>query len=409
MLDQSILARYARAVVSSCLRVRDSDPVAIHAEPAHLPLVEALTEAAYAVGARFVDVMLVDPRVRRARLRFASEDGLGYQPAWHDQRMRRLIVDRAALISINAPAEPDVMADTDPARGARERSSRIPGVGVYLRAVQRAQLRFCVITWPLDGWSTTAYPDLSPAEATRLVAIDLAHFCRIGPGDGDGTAAWDRHLATLVRRAETLSDLQLDRIELRGPGTDLSVGLVDGGRFLAAEETTAFGDRYCANLPTEEVFTSPDPRRTEGTFRCTRPLTLEGRRMTGIHGRFRRGRIVEVGADRASDQAFLTGYLERDRGAARLGELALVDSTSRIGQSGRTYGITLLDENAVCHIAFGAGFAVARTPGRGTAVNGSSIHTDVMIGAPEIEVTGHRRDGSAVPLIIDGVWASALR
>ena len=155
-------------------------------------------------------------------------------------------------------------------------------------------------------------------------------------------------------------------------------------------------------MPTEEVFTSPDPRRTTGTFRCTRPLTLDGRRIDGIHGRFASGRLVEVGADNESDRSYLASYLARDRGAARLGEVALVDATSRIGLTGRTYGITLLDENAASHIAFGSGYSSTRHPD-GERVNDSQIHVDVMIGAPDMEVTGYTAAGQPVPVVRDGL------
>jgi aminopeptidase len=407
MWDAPTLERYADVVLRSCLAVRPDDTIAIHGEPAHRDLIVALTASAYRHGAGLVDVQFVEPRVRRARVVEATEEGLARQPAWAERRMRDLIAARGASISINGPSEPTLLNGVDPGRSVRERTSRVPGQGAYLRAVMANRLRFCVVSYPLPGWAASAYPDLSPQEATSRVADDLAWFCRIGPQDGLGTGAWERHVDALSRRAEGLTALALDRIELRGPGTDLVVGLAPGASFLAADERTVHGDRFRANLPTEEVFTSPDPRRVDGTFRCTRPLTLEGRRITGIAGRLAGGRIVEVDADEPDDRDFLAAYLARDRGAGRLGELALVDSTSRIGQSGRTYGITLLDENAVSHIAFGSGFDASR-PSGAPRPNRSAIHVDVMVGAPEVDVTGVTVAGARVPLIADGVWQGEL-
>ena len=407
MLPEPIRARYAELVVGSCLAIRDGDLLAIHGEPAHRDLAEALAAAAYARGARYVDTVFVDPRLRRARILGSAEEWLPYQPGWAEKRMRDLVAARGASISINGPSEPGLLNDADPRRAAMERSSRIPGLPVYSRAVVANRLRFCVIADPLPGWAGVAYPDLAPDAAARRVGADLARFCRIGPDDGDGTAAFDRHIATLARRGDQLTALALDSVELRGDGTRLTVGLEPGGLFVAADEETVFGDRFRANLPTEEVFTSPDPRRTEGTFRCTRPLTLDGRRIDGIHGRFVGGRLVEVGAGSDADTAYLTAYFARDRDAGRLGELALVDTASRIGQSGRTYGITLLDENAVSHIALGSGYGSTRAPGA-RRVNASAIHVDVMIGAPELEVTGIGSRGRRIPLIRDGVWQGEL-
>jgi aminopeptidase len=404
---QQTLERYADLAMRSCLFVREDDVIALHGEPLHRDLLVALAASAYRAGAAYVDVAFVEPRVRHARLVGSAERHLGFQPGWADRRMRDLVAARGASVSINGPTEPSLMNDVDPRVNALERSTRVPGGAAYSRAVMANRLRFCVLSYPHPGWAAAVYPELSPAAATSRVAADVAWFCRIGPDDGDGTATWDAHVAGLARRAATLTALRLDRIEFHGAGTDLVVGLGRGARFVAADEETVHGDRFRANLPTEEVFTGPDPKRAEGTFRCTRPLTLDGRRITGIHGRLAAGKLVELTADVAADADYLRRYLSRDRGAGRLGELALVDGSSRIGQSGRTYGITLLDENAVSHIAFGSGYATTRVPG-GDPVNASGIHVDVMIGGPEVAVTGVTSGGRRVPLIADGVWHGAL-
>jgi aminopeptidase len=400
LLDDRTLERYAGAIVRTCLAIGPGDLLAVHGEPAHRPLILALTSAAYAAGADYVDVAFVEPAVRRARVDNARPETLDFQPPWAEKRLRDLAAAHGASISINGPSNPTQMNGADPGRATRERTSRIPGQRIYLREVQRNALRFCVVAFPLEGWCAPVYPELDPAAATRQVALDLASFCRVADADPDD--AWDRHVEMLSARADWLNELELDRLVLRAPGTDLEVGMARGGKWCAADETTVHGDRFRANMPTEEVFTSPDPRRTTGTFRCTRPLTLDGRRIDGIHGRFVSGRLVEVAADNESDRSYLASYVARDRGAARLGEVALVDATSRIGLTGRTYGITLLDENAASHIAFGSGYASTRHPD-GERVNNSQIHVDVMIGAPDMEVTGYTAAGQPVPVVRDGL------
>ena len=166
----------------------------------------------------------------------------------------------------------------------------------------------------------------------------------------------------------------------------------------------ADGRRLASNMPTEEVFTSPDPRQTTGTFRCTFPLSFRGRLIHGIRGEFSKGRLVRLEADSDDDRDFLAGFIDTDKAGRRLGEVALVDASSRIGQSGRIYNNTLLDENAAAHIAFGSGFGGTRseTPARG--INHSTIHLDVMIGGPDLEATGFNARGRGIPLIRDGAW-----
>ncbi len=404
-MEEQTLRRYVDLVVRSCLRVPVGDVVAVHGEPAHRDLLVELAAASYRAGARLVDVQFVEPRVRRARVVESDAKHLELVPPWYEQRMRWVVGERGSSVSVNGPSEPRLMNGTDPLRAARERTTRVPGTRAYGRAVQRGDLRFCVIAWPLEGWAATAYPELPAAEAARRVSDDLVGFCRIAAADPPD--AWDVHVERLVGRARALTGLDLDRLRFRGPAIDLELGLPPGSVWLGGEEQTTYGATFRANLPTEEVFTSPDPRRTSGTFACSRPLTLDGRRIAGIRGRFRGGRLVELEADDPADRDYLAAHVSRDRGAARLGEVALVDAGSRIGATGRTYGITLIDENAASHIAFGHGFDLARRPGA-ARVNGSRIHTDVMIGAPDVDVTGWTRAGRQVALIRDGLWQAEL-
>src|SRR5581483_7269974 len=173
----------------------------------------------------------------------------------------------------------------------------------------------------------------------------------------DPVAAWRAHVKRIGRRAAMLNDLRVDELHFRGPGTDLTVGLLPESRWQGCESETAAGIPYVANMPTEEVFTTPDARRTEGVARSTRPLALYGRIVRGLEVRFENGRIVEVHADEGED--VVKGQLETDEHAPYLGEVALVDGTSRIGQIGTTFFETLFDENATCHVAYGAAYAEA--------------------------------------------------
>src|SRR5262249_41841153 len=203
----------------------------------------------------------------------------------------------------------------------------------------------------------------------------------------------------LERAAGAWNDARFDALHFQGDGTDLTIGLLPTSIWRMARWSTVDGLRHLPNVPTEEVFTSPAPERVEGRVRSTKPLVLtDGTLVQGLEVRFEGGRAVEITADEGAE--VLRGRTQIAAGAARLGEVALVDRESRIGRLGTVFYETLLDENAASHIAFGSGFSFAVDTDEDRArVNASAVHIDFMIGDNDVDVTGLTHDGERVPLL----------
>ena len=221
--------------------------------------------------------------------------------------------------------------------------------------------------------------------------------------EADPNAAWDARMATLTDAARRLTERAFDALELRGPGTELTIGLLPTHRWWAADFQRADGLRHLPNLPTEEVFTTPDPLRTSGHVTSTKPLVLPGGTIVrGLRVRFEQGIAVELAADANAET--LETLLEIDDGARRLGEVALVDRHGRIGPLGTVFYNTLLDENAASHLALGGGFPFLVDAEHVGRVNESAQHIDFMIGSPELDVDGVTATGERVPVLRGGDW-----
>ena len=268
------------------------------------------------------------------------------------------------------------------------------------KVVDERTTNWTAVPCPTPAWAALVHPGLAPDAALGRLCEQLLHVCRLD--EADPIAAWRERQAALVGVAERLSALRLDALRFTGPGTDLAVGLLPSSRFQAAAFETVDGIAHMPNLPSEEIFTSPDPERTEGVVRSTKPLVLGGSIVRGLEVEFRAGRAVRIEAEENAE--VLRGYAARDEGAARLGEVALVDGQGRIGALETVFFDTLLDENAASHIALGAAFAFAVDGPDRERLNSSAIHVDFMIGGPDVDVIGLTADGAEVPVLRDGVW-----
>jgi aminopeptidase len=406
LLEPPELRRYADAIVKASLGVTVGETLVVQGEPAHRELMIAVAEAGYRAGAHVVEVTYGDPFVLRARLEHGRDDTLGVVTPWSARRMRELMKPSAARAAITGESEPGYLDGIPPQRIATEFSRIAKQTTAFRRANLDMRARWTGAAWPTDYWAAQVYPELPPLEGKRRLAQDFLSFCRLTDADGCGSSGWLKHVRTLARRAAKLTRLELAGLELHGPGTDLRLRLAPGTRWLGGQEETPSGVKIAPNMPTEETFTSPHAAATEGTFACTFPLSFQGRLIEGLRGEFRGGRLVRLDAAQAADSDFVAAYIDSDPSGngRRLGEVALVDTTSRIGQSGRTYFHTLLDENAAAHIAFGSGFGGTRSQKPARGLNRSGVHLDLMIGGPDLEAVGVTAKGRRVPVISDGLW-----
>jgi aminopeptidase len=386
--------RYAELAVRVGANVQPGQLVDVVARVEHAAVARAVAREAYKAGAAYVDVYYSDQHIRRSLIEYAADDLLSWTPPWLLSRAKEVGRERAAVVALTGDAEPELLADLPGERVGRARM--IEFAEESSRQINEQLNNWTVVGVPNEGWARQMFgePDVDRLWETVEYTVRL--------DEEDPVAAWRAHVERIGARADALNELQVDVIQFKGPGTDLRVGLLPESRWQGVESHTAEGIPYVANMPTEEIFTTPDLRRTEGVVRSTRPLALYGRVVKGLEVRFENGRIVEVKAEQGAE--VIEGQLTTDERAAYLGEVALVDGSSRIGKTGLTFFDTLFDENATCHVAYGGAYAEAVEGGVIDGVNVSSVHTDFMVGGPEVDVDAITRDGTVVPLLRDDVW-----
>jgi aminopeptidase len=390
--------RLAELVVGYGANVQPGQIVGVTTYTGKEALTREVARAAYQRGASWVDVITFDPWVKRQRLAYADESTLEYVPPWLVERLDWLSDQRAARVTLNGPAAPDSLEGIDPARAGRDVLPWLPRTG---EIVNERTTNWCIAPAPTPGWATLVHPELSDDEAYDRLWEEIAQICRLDSEDPG--AAWRERARSLEGAAARLTERRFDAIRLHGPGTDLTVGLLPTSVWHAADFETVDGLRHFPNIPSEEIFTTPDPARADGHVSATRPLELYGALIEGIRVEFAGGRAVRIDADRGADA--MRAIAAKDDGASLLGELALVDGDGRIGPLGTVFYETLIDENAASHLALGSGYTLGvESPEDLARVNQSDIHVDFMIGSPELDVDGITQDGDTAPLLRSGAW-----
>ncbi|WP_417721848.1 aminopeptidase [Salipiger sp.] len=407
-IDPTLLDRLAEVSIRTGLNLQPGQQLVLTAPVAALPLVRAVTAAAYRAGASLVTPILSDPEVALARYRNATDDSFDTAPGWLYSGMAEAFAGGAARMAI-VGEDPMLMSEQDPARVSRAGKANSTAYKPALTKIANFEINWTICAWPGAEWAQRMFPDLAPDAAQARLAEAIFAASRV-TGD-DPVTAWAEHNAALRARTEWMNAQRFSALHFRSPGTDLTVGLADDHEWHGGASEAQNGVVCNPNIPTEEVFTTPHAQRVDGTVRSTKPLSHQGSLIDDIAVTFKDGRIVEAAAGTGGD--ILRELLATDEGAARLGEVALVPHSSPISQSGLLFYNTLFDENAACHIALGQCYSKCFLDGASLSPdevaarggNTSLIHVDWMIGGAETDIDGLTASGDRVPVFRGGEWA----
>ncbi len=394
------LERFADLVVRIGANVQPGSEVLLSSDIAHREIARAVVERAYVAGAAWVEIDWSDGPIRRSQVTHASLDRLTRTRPWMISLLESWAADRGVAIALTGDPDPHLLDDADPAKAT---AFPVEEAVAFREAILRKRLRWTVVPAPNPGWAREVFgePDVERLWDAVATAMRL--------DEADPVASWRTRAAELAARGRALDALDLTELRYRGAGTDLTVGLVPGCRWTGGSLVDPDGLTYMPNIPTEEVFTSPDRRSADGVISLTKPVVIGGRVVEGLKVTFAGGRVADVTAAEGADA--VRAQLDTDEGARSLGEVSLVDRDSRVAKAGILFRNTLFDENVACHVAWGQSFPFSVAGGLGKSgeelyemgLNRSAVHTDVVIGGQGMTVTGSGR-GGAVEIIRDDEW-----
>ena len=381
-------------------------------EAYHLPFGNVLVEEAYKLGASFVLLETPHPAQLAARVKHSGEEHLDYVPSWIAERSREMVEDKWARLSFSGSIDPDLNASLDQNRLSSVQSALRKAAKPIARACGAGDMAWAGAALPTPAWAAKVFPEAPPEEAEDLLWEAMAEILHLN--HDDPSQLWKEIGSNTIARGQKLNSLNLAKVHFKGPGTDLHVPCLPNSIWIGGGISSSVGYSFIPNIPTFENFTTPDFRGTHGSMKVTCPVAVLGTSVEGAWFTFENGKVTDYGAEKnkqALDQMFSICPQ-----AAYLGELALVDGSSPIFRSGRTFHSVLYDENATCHVALGSAYASAVTGTEGKSdeellemgVNVSLLHHDFMIGSEQVDVDGITATGEVIPLIRNGLYTDVV-
>lgn len=406
-----LLKKYADFIVRVGVNPQPGQTLIIRCSLEAAPLARLCVRSAFEAGARDVQVDWNDNAVSRSRMELGSEEALTDFKPYQLRRYLDYAESEGSVCVLHLIADdPEVYAGLDSAKISRVNAANRKFMAPWREYTMNDRVQWSIAAMPSAPWAKKMFPDLDTDAAIEKLWQLIFDVCRVTGGDPVGE--WKAHLDRLMTLRDKMNAFDLESVHFKSSnGTDLTVGLADKASWESAGSRNEKGVEFLPNIPTEEVFTAPHKDKVNGVVYGTKPYVFNGQLIKGFHVTFKDGKVVEHGAEEGAD--LLGQLLDTDEGARSIGEVALVPASSPINRSGALFYSTLFDENAACHIAFGASYPGTTADGTRLSkeellergMNQSAIHEDVMIGAEDSEITGKCRDGRTVTLFQNGVWA----
>ncbi len=406
-MNKETCRKIALAAVKIGVNLQKGQDAVIFCSTNQVKLANAIVEQCYKCGANKVTVEWSNEDINRLHYTYQSESTLKNIEKWEIEKSKRRSEICPALIYIE-DEDPDAYNGCDMDKIMNANIERRKAIKPY-RDIENMYDQWVIIAVPSLSWAKKVFPEDKPAKAQEKLLKAILKTMRI---DKNPVKAWEKHISYLKEKANILNDINLDYLKYSSKnGTDLTLKLQPNHVWLSARSKSLKNIEYCANMPTEEVFTMPKRDGVNGVVVSTKPLSYNGKVIENFKVYFKDGRIIKVEAEKNED--VLKKAIETDEGSHYLGEVALVPFNSPINQTGLLFYNTLFDENACCHLAFGEAFednmknyeSMTKEEMIALGFNDSLIHVDFMIGSDDLDIVGYDKNGKEYQIFKNGVWA----
>ena len=408
-MNQHMLEKYARLIVKTGINIQKNQNLVIFSPIECASFTRIIAEQAYIEGARDVVISWKDELFSKIRYIHGPEEIFEEFPEWQKEFYLSHVHQGAAFLTISA-SDPELMKDVKPERLAKARKASSTALEEYREKLMSNENAWCVVSIPTEAWAKKVFAGLKAEEAVEK--LWQAIFSTVRVDQEDPVAAWEIHKNNLKKRMDFLNSKHFRLLHFKSKlGTDLTIELPKGHKWLGGADYTSEGVEFIANMPTEEVFTLPKRTGVNGKVVSSKPLNYNGNLIEEFSLTFQEGRVVDFTAARGYET--LKSLLETDEGARHLGEVALVPYDSPISNSNILFYNTLFDENASCHLALGKAYPVSIENGErmrkeelaALGVNDSLVHEDFMIGTEDLEIMGTTASGEEIPIFMKGNFA----
>ena len=393
--------KYAYTLARVGLNVQKGQTVLVEAAVEGWQFTSIFAEECYKLGAGNVVVHYLDLPNMKVAAQHRDDADMRRVEDWEYAMHQGYLEDGACYVRLEG-VNPKLMEDVSE-RNSNAIFAHVDTVRNIMRKASREKhCQWLIAMIPTVEWAEYIL-DKTGAQAEEELWRILLELCYIDE-DNDVVKTWQEKGEKNARLGRAIDSLHLTKLHYTaGNGTDLVVGLTPFSKFGHEErELPANYVPFTANIPTEEICTTPSKFETSGVVYASRPLVLGGKKIENFGFRFEKGKVVEVLAGEGKEM--LEALVATDENAGYLGEAALVEYHSPISMSGLVYYTTLIDENASCHLALGRGLGTA-PQGQEGLFNDSAIHVDFMIGTADMRITGTTEEGKEVEIFRDGDFA----